>query len=87
MFIFSNQNGATFQNRFEPEIAPKPRFKPGLPDFSWRDIPKWQQNVPKWLKNVPKWLQNVPNGSKKLQMAIKYINMFHSKAFQNIPKL
>jgi hypothetical protein len=31
--------------------------------------------------------QNVPNGHKLSQMAIKYVNIFHSEALQNLPKL
>jgi hypothetical protein len=31
--------------------------------------------------------QNIPNASKIDQMDIKYINIFHSKSLQNLPKL
>jgi hypothetical protein len=33
-----------------------------------------------------KWLYNIPNLHKIFQMAIKYINIFQSKAIQNLPK-
>jgi hypothetical protein len=44
--------------------------------------------------NIPKW-KNIPNDYKPYQIAIngrkilviKYTNIFHSKALQNIPKL
>jgi hypothetical protein len=45
-----------------------------LPDFCWYVIPK----------PVKMYQMDV---LKKLQMAIKYINIFRSKALQNLPKL
>jgi hypothetical protein len=33
------------------------------------------------------WSQNIPNIRKIFQMALKYINIFPSKALQNLPKL
>jgi hypothetical protein len=46
----------------------------GLPDFSW------------YLLDT-KTGKNVPNEHKIFQMAIKYINIFQSKALENLPKL
>jgi hypothetical protein len=51
-------------------------------------------NIPKREK-FAKWPQAIPNGHKSYQMAIKYrfqmvikyTNIFHSKALQNLPKL
>jgi hypothetical protein len=34
-----------------------------------------------------KWSLNFPNGRKISQMVAKYVNIFHSKALQNLPKL
>jgi hypothetical protein len=34
-----------------------------------------------------KWSKNIPNVCKLFQMSIKYINIFQSKALQNLPKL
>jgi hypothetical protein len=39
-----------------------------------------------YFLNIPKNEICVPNGHKYTQMAIKYNKIFHSKAFQNIPK-
>jgi hypothetical protein len=58
--------------------------RPGLPDFSWRNIPK--------LGKIP---QNSWNDQREYQllihkihrMAIKYTKIFRCKAFQNISKL
>jgi hypothetical protein len=53
-----------------------------LPDYSWDNIPNGE-NIP---NNPPK----LPNGhklfQKRIKMAVKYTNIFHSKALQNIPK-
>jgi hypothetical protein len=49
----------------------------------------WYQN----RKKCTKWTQNVPNGHKISQMSVnipnghKYINIFQSRALQNLPKL
>jgi hypothetical protein len=48
---------------------------PGLPDFSWYNIPK---------TGIP---TDLPNVHKTYQMAIKYTNIFHFKILQNLPKL
>jgi hypothetical protein len=34
-----------------------------------------------------KWSYNIPNACKIFQMALKYINIFQSRALQNLPKL
>jgi hypothetical protein len=52
---------------------PKWKSTSGLPDFSW----------PKRTKLG----KNISNGRKILQMVIKYTNIFHSKAIQNLPKI
>jgi hypothetical protein len=45
-------------------------------------------HVTKTGKNVgTKRTRNVPNGRKISQMCAKYINIFQSKALQNLPKL
>jgi hypothetical protein len=36
----------------------------------------------KWAK----WPSDIPNGHKIYYMAIKYINIFQSKALQNLPE-
>jgi hypothetical protein len=51
-------------------------------------------NIPNWRK-CNKWSQTIPEKNKLNQMAIhkifqmvmKYANIFHSKALQNLPKL
>jgi hypothetical protein len=59
---------------------------PELPDFSWYMIPKpekmYQMNT-----KCTKWSQNTLNIHKIFQIAIQYINVFQSKALQNLPKL
>jgi hypothetical protein len=60
----------------------------GLPDFSWYNIPKWEENIPK----CP---QNKPNGHKIFEMAvkcidrsaIKFTNSFQCQTLQNLSKL
>jgi hypothetical protein len=58
----------------------------GLPDFSWCMIPKpvkmYQINT-----KCNKWFKNVPNANQIFPMAIKYINIFQSKALQNLPNM
>jgi hypothetical protein len=43
-------------------------------------------NIPK-LEKYTKGPQTTPNGDKFYQMAVKYTNIFHSMALQNIPKV
>jgi hypothetical protein len=60
----------------------------GLPDFSWHNIPKRgsvYQNESQIIPNCIKIYQIVLKYM--YQVALKYTNIFHSKAFQNIPKL
>jgi hypothetical protein len=65
---------------------------PGLPDFSWCSIPKWEK--------CTKWPFIVPNGMKRMarkkyqialhniyQRAVNYSNIFHCKTLQNLPNL
>jgi hypothetical protein len=48
--------------------------------------------IPKQVKmyrmntKCAKWPSDIPNGHEIFQMAIKYINIFQSKALQNLPK-
>jgi hypothetical protein len=56
----------------------------GLPDFSWRNIPK-RENIQKtklyqMTKLYAKWTQ-------KYQMGAKYTNLLHSKALQKLTKV
>jgi hypothetical protein len=74
------------QADLQPDRRALGRFAPGqfvpttgLPDFSWRMIPK--------LEKCTKRIQNVPNGQKISQFSIKYINIFQAKALQILPKL
>jgi hypothetical protein len=50
-----------------------------LTDFSWRIIPKPEK--------CTKWPYSIPNLHKIFQIAIKYVNIFQSKALQNLPKI
>jgi hypothetical protein len=50
-----------------------------MPDFSWLQIPN--------LGKCTKISLNIPNGRKICsQKAIKYTNIFHFQALQNLPK-
>jgi hypothetical protein len=57
----------------------------GLPDFSWYMIPK-PEKCTKWTHNVPNVHKISQMSVKYYKMAIKYINIFQSKALQNLPK-
>jgi hypothetical protein len=54
---------------------------------------KWPQNIPndhkiyQMITKYTKWPRNIPNDHIIYQMVIEYTNIFHSKPFQNIPKL
>jgi hypothetical protein len=62
-------------------------FDTGLTDFlGTYNIPKLGNNIPNDLK-ITKRPQNIPYACKIFRIDIKYINIFHSKDFQNIPKL
>jgi hypothetical protein len=58
----------------------------GLPDFSWYVVPK-QEKCTKSTQDVPKGHKIHQISLKYFQMAIKCINIFKSKAPQNLPKL
>jgi hypothetical protein len=58
---------------------PEPHSAPGLPDFSSYNIPKWGEIFQMTTKDS-KWIKNTPN-------AVKYTNIFHYEALQNVPKL
>jgi hypothetical protein len=59
---------------------------PGLPDFSWCMIPKpekmYQMNT-----NCTKWSWGIPNVRTIFHTALKFINIFQSKALQNLLRL
>jgi hypothetical protein len=57
--------------------------KPGLPDFPWCNIPNWGKIYQISIK-YNKWPQNITHGRKIDQMAIKYTNIFHYKALENL---
>jgi hypothetical protein len=58
----------------------------GLPDFSWRMIPK-QEKMYRMSEICNEWSQNIPNIHRIFQMAITYINIFQSEALKIFPKL
>jgi hypothetical protein len=57
----------------------------GLPDFSWDMIPKLEKMYQMNTKCTI-WSKNISKVCEILQMAIKYINIFQSKALQDLPK-
>jgi hypothetical protein len=59
---------------------------PGLPDFSWYRIPKIEKST-KGTQKCTKCSKNIPEVRKILHMDTKYVNIFQSKALQNLPKL
>jgi hypothetical protein len=77
----------TFRKKFySPTVCAICVCLPGLPDFSWYNIPnrgKIYQITLKYLK----WPQHIPNGRKIDHTTIKYTNIFHRKTLQNLPKL
>jgi hypothetical protein len=60
--------------------------RPGLPDFSWLNIPKTLKSIPNYHK-ITKWLWNIPNVQNVFHMRTKYTNIFPCMALQNLPKL
>jgi hypothetical protein len=58
----------------------------GLPDFSWYMIPK-PEKMYQGEHKLYQMVKNVPNVCKIFQRAIKYINIFQSKALQKLTKL
>jgi uncharacterized membrane protein len=50
---------------------------PGLPDFSLENIPKWENMTTKYTKSPL-------NTTKGLKMAIRFTNIFHSRAFKYV---
>jgi hypothetical protein len=62
--------------------------KPGLPDFScYTYIPNLEKMYQMNTKCTKQSHKISPNVCKIVQMALKYLNMFQSKALQNLPKL
>jgi hypothetical protein len=53
-----------------------------LPDFSWHSEPKCEK-ILKSLTKIPNGHKIYQNG-KKYQMAMKYANLLHPKAFQKL---
>jgi hypothetical protein len=69
-------------------MKPKKKCWPesGLPDFSWPQHTKMGK-IYQMTINYTKWPLILLTGCKLFQMDIKYNNIFHSKALQNIPKV
>jgi hypothetical protein len=61
-------------------------LRPGLPDFARYNIPK-QENYTKWSGNITNGHQNYQMACKIDQTGIQYINIFHCKTLQKLPKL
>jgi hypothetical protein len=59
---------------------------PGLPDFSWCNVPK-REEVYQMTTKYTKQLAHLLNRLKIYQITTKCTNLFHSKALQNIPTL
>jgi hypothetical protein len=57
---------------------------PGLPEFSWHNIPKGGKYT-KLPQHIPIVYKIIPNGRKIYQMSVKYTNIFHCKTHQNLP--
>jgi hypothetical protein len=57
----------------------------GLPDFIWSKHTKTEK-IYQMTANYTKRPCIIPNGHKLYQTAVKYTNIFHSKALQNTPK-
>jgi hypothetical protein len=56
----------------------------GLPDFPLNNIPKGENiYIPNYL-SITEWSWNIQTDRKIYQMTIKYTNIFHSKALQNL---
>jgi hypothetical protein len=52
-------------------------LQPGLPDFSWRNMPKLGKNIPKRLENIQNYHRmSIPNAHKIYQKAIMYNQNF-----------
>jgi hypothetical protein len=56
-----------------------------LPDWSRSEHTKTGK-IYQMTTNYTKLTYNIPNGREIFQMVVKYINIFHTKALQNIPK-
>jgi hypothetical protein len=66
-----------FMFMFDCSINCRNVFGPGLPDFSWYNIPKRVKLITRYKKyrmaaKHTKWPQNIPNGNKIYQMDTKY---------------
>jgi hypothetical protein len=61
-------------------------FQAGLPDLSCYNKPKLGK-LYQITRNYTKFPLNMANGRKIYQMDIKYTNIFHCKALQNLPKI
>jgi hypothetical protein len=70
-----------FHQPHHPQFSGKPTAEAGLPDFFVYNIPKFDKctKLPQNRTNGCKFFQN---NKEIFQMAIKYIKIIHSKAFQ-----
>jgi hypothetical protein len=59
-------------------------FRTGLPEFSWYVLPK-PGKMCQINTKCTKWSENFPNVRKVIQMVIKYVNIFQSRALKNYP--
>jgi hypothetical protein len=58
-----------------------------LPDFSRSKHTKTGKNITNDQKTIPNGHQLcIPNGHEIFRMVIKYTNIYHSEALQNLPK-
>jgi hypothetical protein len=57
-----------------------------LPDGSWSKHTKTRKIYQMTTNYAYLVAKNLPNGRKIFQMVIKYNNILHSKALQNLPK-
>jgi hypothetical protein len=56
--------------------------------MSWRRVARFfLTQFTKRGEKYTKWPQNVPNGHVSYQIAVKYTNILHSEALQNLPKI
>jgi hypothetical protein len=77
-----------FQSNSSLKIRKLVHSKSGLPDFSWCNIPKRGKSIPNNLKMYPMATKYTIHIATQYvdQMDIKYTNIFHCKALQNLPK-
>jgi hypothetical protein len=59
----------------------------GVARFFFIQYTKTRENIPNYILQHYQMAIKIPNGCKIFQMTIKYTSIFHSKAFQNLPRL